>query len=340
MPKDTATTIPKPKVSYSLIKILTGSDLSRRRLPFMSIRSPVPGPIVWLTACIHGDEVGGQVVIQELFKLLKHRLAKGWINAFPLMNPIGFETISRNITFSREDLNRSFPGNPNGTLGERIAHQIFSRIKETSPTLLLDLHNDWKRSVPYALLDRKSETISGDAYDFSKQICRKTGFYLVEDADVIHSSLTHNLIQCGIPAITFELGESYVVNEKILEYSINSILSILEHLHMVEIPRKSQIYPLHKQYQPEQILKYSDKPFCTTSGIIRFLVKPGDMVKKGQSLAKIYNAFGKRQETLIAVNKAIVLGTSDSAVAFPGMSPMVFGVIPSAAAPPLNRNEM
>ena len=56
------------KIKYSFIKIMTGSDLSRRRLPFMSAESSKSGPVVWLTGCGHGDEVGGTVVIQEIFK--------------------------------------------------------------------------------------------------------------------------------------------------------------------------------------------------------------------------------------------------------------------------------
>ena len=42
---------------YSFKKIMTGSDLSRRRLPVMCATSGNPGPVVWLTACSHGDEV-------------------------------------------------------------------------------------------------------------------------------------------------------------------------------------------------------------------------------------------------------------------------------------------
>lgn len=58
------------------------------------------------------------------------------------MNPLGFETASRHITLSGEDLNRSFPGDKEGSLAGRIANQIFTKIKETKPFLVLDLHND------------------------------------------------------------------------------------------------------------------------------------------------------------------------------------------------------
>ena len=53
----------KPRTRYSFLKILTGSDLSIRRLPVMSVSSRNPGPVIWLTGCMHGDEVGGLIVI-------------------------------------------------------------------------------------------------------------------------------------------------------------------------------------------------------------------------------------------------------------------------------------
>jgi predicted deacylase len=180
--------------------------------------------------------------------------------------------------------------------------------------------------VPYVLLDRKSDNTFGSAYDLSMDIARQTGFYIVEDAEFIHGSLSNNLIRQGIPALTFELGESYVVNEKVIEYGVKSILGVLAYLDMITFDAALPEYPLNACYHPQQIIKYCDKPLCTKSGIIRFLVKPGEMVNQGKQLAKVYNAFGKLQETLFAIKGAIVLGTSDSAVAFPGMSPMVFGV--------------
>lgn len=312
---------------YTFLKILTGSDLSRRRLPLMVIESKEPGPIVWLTACIHGDEVGGQLVIQEVFKLLKSRLIRGAVYAFPLMNPIGFENSTRTITFSREDLNRSFPGNPNGSLGERMAYLIFQKIKDTQPQLLLDLHNDWRQSVPYVLLDKASQAISGEAYNQARLLGQKSGFYLVEDTDEIHNSLSHCLLQHAIPAITYELGESSLVNEKTTAFGASSVINLLAQLKMVDSNTPQFDYLLHPSYRSDQILRYSDKPYCTKSGIIRFIVKPGTSVRSGQALAKIFNAFGKLQENLVAETDAIILGTADSAVAFPGMSPTVSGIV-------------
>ena len=139
---------------YFFLKILSGSDLSRHRMPYMQARSQRRGPTVWLTACCHGDEVGGIVVVQEVFKRLrKLPLLNGSLHAFPLMNPLGFEAGARHVTLSGEDLNRSFPGSTTGTLAERMANKIFSTIKATGPAVVLDLHNDWVRSIPYTVLD-------------------------------------------------------------------------------------------------------------------------------------------------------------------------------------------
>ena len=85
-------------------------------------------------------------------------------------------------------------------------------------------------------------------------------------------------------------------------------------------------YPLPKVIE-RNILCYSAKPYSSTIGIIRFLVKPGQAVKKEQPIAKIYNAFGKLQETMQAIEDGIVLGHSDTSVAFPGKPIMAFGFI-------------
>lgn len=315
------------KVKYSFLRILTGSDLSRRRLPFMVIESVKPGPIVWLTACGHGDEVGGMVIIQEIFKTVrKYGLLRGNLYAFPLMNPIGFEMASRQVTMSKEDLNRSFPGSESGSLAERIAYKIFSTIKQTNPSLVLDLHNDWMKSIPYTLLDPNPKRDYTEAYQKTMEFSQQTGFLVVFDSEDIHHSLSYSLLQHDIPALTIEVGESYVVNEVNVEFGVKSILNVLRSLDMIPAVDDSFRHSFAIKYEGK-ILTFSHKPVSSSSGIIRFLVKPGEIVKTRQPVAKIYNAFGKLQETIQAQQEGIVLGHADSSVAFPGAPVLSFGVL-------------
>ena len=314
----------KPKnsqqtIRHSFMKILTGSNLSRRRLPFMMAESTKPGPVVWLTACGHGDEVGGIVIVQEIFKKLqKSPLLKGVLHAFPLMNPIGFETSSRNITFTKEDLNRSFPGRKDGSLAERIADKIFTTIRSTNPTVVLDLHNDWMKSMPYTLVDPNPGADHEETYRKAEYFSQITGFLVVLDTDVLKRTLSYSLILHDIPALTLELGESYVINEENVEYGVKSIWNILIELEMVQRSGERFKYQLPQMIKG-RVLRYTNQPLSSTSGIIRFLAKPEEFIKKGRPLAKIYNTFGKLQETIVATEDGIVLGHSDSSVAFPGM---------------------
>jgi len=323
-------------IRYYFMKILTGSDLSRRRLPVMSAQSRNAGPVVWLTACGHGDEVSGIVIIQEIFKRIRRRLRCGTVHAFPLMNPLGFETRSRDITMSREDLNRSFPGDDHGSLGERIAHRIFTSIVETSPALVIDLHCDWIQSIPYVLLDRNPGIQSAAAYNKTIMLSREPGFCLIVDNEEINRSLSFNLLLCGIPSFTLELGKPYIVSEPNVAFGVEAVWNTLAALGMTKPRVKPFTYPLPPQYGEWKFLRYSDNPYGSKTGIIRFLARPGDIVQSGQPIAKIINAFGKLQETVTAVDDAIVLGHSDSSAAFPGMPIMAFGVERSGlVSPPL-----
>ncbi|MBU1075757.1 MAG: succinylglutamate desuccinylase/aspartoacylase family protein [Spirochaetes bacterium] len=316
------------KITYSLLKIITGSNLSRRRLPYMVADSLKPGPIIWLTACGHGDEVGGIVIIQEIFKKVKKKgLLKGCIHAFPLMNPIGFETTSRNITLSKEDLNRSFPGNKKGSLGERIANKIFSTILQTSPALVLDLHNDWIKSIPYSIIDPNPGTQYKEVNEKTKIYNKAAGLVTILDTGDIQSSLTYNLLKNKIPALTLELGESYIVNEENITFGVNAIWNLLSHLKMIDTEDELFLYPLPDDRYRNKTLQYVDDPLSSSSGIIRFLVRPGDLIIKGQPVARIYDAFGKLQETISSLHDCIILGHSDSSVAFPGMTIVGSGIV-------------
>jgi predicted deacylase len=277
-----------------------------------------------MTACIHGDEIAGTVIIQELFKLLRREIVLGKVFAFPIANPFGFEQKTRHIPYSKEDMNRLFPGNEKGSLGERIAAIIFQKIVDDSPMLVLDLHNDWIRSIPYVLIDRDYELLTNPAtaaklMDYAMEV----DLPVVVDTDKISGTLSGMLLKTGIPALTLELGASNYVSESNIKEGVSAILKLLRHMGILKNDNSPD--------QPDQIAKrkdlltYSQLPLSSTSGIIRFYTSPGTHVKSGQMIAKIFNAFGKLQEVLYAENDGLVLGCSDTSLAFPGFPVMAFG---------------
>lgn len=205
-------------------------DIAQRRTLWTSYDSKASGPVVWLTACIHGDEVGGTAVIHDLILALrKAGLQRGTVNAFPLVNSMGFENVSRFINSDGEDLNRCFPGRRNGTMGEQVAHRLFETIMKTHPDLVIDIHNDWVRSIPYVLVDPVASFDSPDEHQCALGLAEATGLLLVEDSDVfhpLHNTLVGALNAAGIPAFTIEAGGAYAV----LEQGVAAVGSCLQRL--------------------------------------------------------------------------------------------------------------
>jgi predicted deacylase len=241
------------------------------------------------------------------------------------MNPLGFDVSSRHITLSEEDLNRSFPGNPGGSLAERMAHTILQSILETKPSLVLDLHNDWTRTIPYIVLDALGENPTAAEQrmrDKLFQLANSTQFPIVEEPNPLRRSLSHTLVQAGIPALTFELGESQVVNEANVAMGVAAVWEILAGQGMVEAD--ANLAPNGEA----ALLRYSSHPLCSTCGILRFLCEPGQKVRKGQVIARVHDAFGRILETLRVEADALVLGVADSSATFPGAPAVALGLYP------------
>lgn len=317
----------------SFIKILSGIDQSSRNLALMKIASNKKGPVVFLTSGCHGDEVNGIIIIQKIFQYLqKQGLLKGKVYALPLMNPFGYETVSREINLSKEDLNRSFPGKEDGTLAERLAWQILKIIKNTKPDLVLDLHNDWQKSLPYVLLDPDPGRKYKSIYEKTIKYALASGLLVVNEKEKslkqseYKKSLSGSLLFNNIAALTFESGEPYLFYKKDVEYGIKAILNIIRSLGMIKIEEKFT-HPNLPNKLFDKIVTYSNDPLAKNTGIIKVFVKPGELVKKDQLLAQVINVFGRVAETLKAKNNGIIIGITDYAVVLPGSAVISMGVI-------------
>ena len=275
-----------------------------------------PGPVVWLTACIHGDEVGGTAIVHDVFaRLRKESLSRGSVHAFPLINSMGFENVSRYINTDREDLNRCFPGDPRGSLGKQIARRLYDTIMKSEPSLVIDLHNDWVQSIPYILLDPPQSYPNATTERRTLELARATGLLLVEDSDVFHplrNTLAGAIVDAGVPAFTIEAGGAYAVVEEGVVAGRDAVLSTLRSMEMIDwfLPAG---HP-----GTGAALRYTNRPLCSTSGLIRFDVQPGQEIRKGQILAQVFSAFGSREESLLATADGFVLGLEDHARVLPG----------------------
>lgn len=301
------------------IPIFKGIDLTTRKLPYLEADSQKAGPTVVLTAAIHGDEVTGTAVIQTIFSWLKKSpLSRGKIIALPILNPTGFEAISRSEMYAESDLNRSFGGDLNGATAERHAALILSLIKENRPDFVIDLHTDSMNSIAYTIVDHPKGVTKQSALTKAVALAKKLGFeWAVETDDTatypLEKSLTGQLMKQGIPAVTIELGGPMVVMEEFREQGAAAIWSLLEILGIIVGKKQPLNYNI-----PEKMYIFHERIRTQSTGIIQYRVKPGKMVKKGQTIGKIRNVFGESIEIIKSPLNGMLFSHEDQSVTFPG----------------------
>ncbi len=308
----------KTKISHRFLDYINYFDLSNRRLLILEAQSSIKNPVVWLTCGLHGNELTGIAVIHEVFKIVeKIGLSKGSIFAFPAINLFGMDVDSRRFTPSDEDLNRIFPGKPDGSPGERLTHIVFSEIISQSPQLIIDLHADWFRSVPYVVLDPNYGKVSLEA-------AQATGLLITKEAEMIENSLSAEILKKGIDAITVELGENNFINEANVNYGIRAILNILEYLGMLPDVTEHHNFDIPKHFF-EKVMVYNEIK-CTQGGLVRFKVSVNEEVKKGQHVADAYNLFGEVIEKIVnPFDNSIVTGICDNCLVNPSETIIALG---------------
>ncbi|CCH72973.1 hypothetical protein BN11_220010 [Nostocoides australiense Ben110] len=123
------------ELSLPITRMVTGAEVS---VPVRIVHGREDGPLVWLTAATHGDEVVGVEVIREVLAGVSPKTLRGTVVAVPIVNVLGFMAGDRYLP-DRRDLNRSFPGSARGSLASRIAHLLMSEVIRPG-SVGIDLH--------------------------------------------------------------------------------------------------------------------------------------------------------------------------------------------------------
>ena len=113
-------------------------DWTPMHMPVHVIRGKKAGPVLCLTAAVHGDEINGIEIIRRLLKKSFFKKITGTVIAAPIVNIYGYLYQNRYL-MDRRDLNRCFPGAKGGSLGSRLAHLVMTELVSHS-THHIDLH--------------------------------------------------------------------------------------------------------------------------------------------------------------------------------------------------------
>lgn len=274
--------------------LATGSALP---LPLEVLHGTRPGPRIWMSAAIHGDELNGVEIIRKLLSELNpHRLA-GTILAVPIVNVQGFLLESRYLP-DRRDLNRSFPGSPRGSMASRLAH-LFMQEVVRGCSLGLDLHtgSDQRTNLPQIRADLSDPETARLARAFGAPI-------------LIHAGLRDGSLRAAATAgdtrvLVFEGGEARRFDRSVIEAGTSGVLRVLRELGM----RGSGPIP---PTQPSLESRSTSWVRAGRGGLLRLDVDLGERVEKGRRIGVIRDAFGDHALPVRSNRSGVVVGLTRS----------------------------
>lgn len=190
------------------------------------IRGVEDGPTVFVTACIHGDELNGMEIVRQLKRLLDPTTLRGTVILVPVVNVFAFIFHSRYLP-DRRDLNRSFPGSYNGSQAAHIAHLLLEEVVKNSQ-YGIDLHTApvGRYNLPQAWCDLGDPT--------SRELGLAFGAPVLLHASYREGSLRQAAKNLGVPVVLFEGGEAMRFCQETIRIGTEGCLRVLQHLGMLE----------------------------------------------------------------------------------------------------------
>ena len=264
----------------------TSSGLVGRRYHF----DDRPGPRVLVTACVHGDEVTSTAALWHLAEQLVPARLTGSVTLIPCVNQLAARASTRQIPLEGSDLNRQFPGRPDGSLGERLAAALVGLLGEHDA--LIDVHTaGW--SSCFVLLDHI------DQPDLANRIAgwaTASGLPVIGEMPAEQSNLqgldrswSSWAVRLGKPAVTIELSGFHRLEIDAARRGAAALMAML-----AAAPRLTA-----SGAAPKLALRRAEI-FAGSGGLFETERQPGERVGRDDRLGVIRSLQGEVRETVTA----------------------------------------
>lgn len=291
------TIIPPGKAVHLKIPISRLPSHTLIDLPVFIFRGKADGPSLLLTGGIHGDEINGIEVVRRLINEDSLMPERGMVIAIPLVNVYGFIFNSRTLPDGK-DLNRCFPGSPNGSLANRLAHIVMREILPHADCGV-DFHTGGNRITNYPQIRCNMENAR------TRELAMAFGAPFMVNTDLIDKSFRKEAWKLGKAVLVFEGGESLRLDETAIEEGKSGVRRLMQHLKMREFSERKQI-PI--------ALKETSWLRTKDSGIFNPFVAYGAKVAKNQPLATITDPYGESHVTIKSPHDGYVIGINNMPV--------------------------
>lgn len=266
-------------------------------LPVHVIHGRKPGPVLFLSGAVHGDEINGVEIIRRVLRHKNLERLNGTLLAVPVVNIYGFINKTRYLP-DRRDLNRSFPGSETGSLAARMA-SLFLREIVSKCTHGIDVHTAaiHRDNLPHvrALLD-DAET---------ERVARAFGLPVILNTSIVAGSLRESAVKAGVTVIVYEAGEALRFDEESIRRGADGIISVMREIGM--LPRLKR----PRTNRQPQVAMSSTWVRAPQSGILRALKGLGARVRKHELMGIVSDPFGKKEEEVRASANGIIIGRTN-----------------------------
>ena len=271
-------------------------------IPVTIINGILEGPILLVCAASHGDECNGTAVVRELIYDVDHSNLTGVLVCAPVLNLPGFLRAERNLPDGR-DLNRNFPGKPDGNSAQRIAHTIFSKIIQKCD-YGIDIHTAGQGRAN--LVQVRGDMENNEV----RRVARAFGTEIIIDELGLAGTLRRSATDIGIPMITVEIGETQRFEKHLVSMGLQGVMNVLYELGMLKGKTVEPIFQV--------IVKKTEWVRADRGGILEMKILPRDLVQEGEELCTITNPFGKEVGVVRAPFTGMVVGITNYPMVTPG----------------------
>jgi hypothetical protein len=285
----------------------------RLALPEAAVRTPVPvqvtvvrgarpGPRLFLTAAVHGDELNGVEIVRRIGARIDPARLAGDVLCIPIVNVPGFLNRSRYLP-DGSDLNRFFPGSPEGKPAERFAHHLLSEIVSRCD-FGIDFHTAarGRANVPHVRADMDRTA--------TRALARAFGTPIVVHRRGHHRSLRRVATESGIPTIALEAGATGRLEKAIGAGGVRGVENVLIELGMLEGVRRAPPFQV--------IVRQSVWIRAPQGGLCEIRSSPGDLVYEGEPIGRIADPLGTETAPVVSPVTGLVIGVSLDPVCEPG----------------------
>jgi len=291
------------EIKSGFINVPAGPDGPEIRIPITVVNGKKKGPVLALTAGIHGYEYPPILALQRLRQQLDPAKISGTVIMVHVVNMPSF--LKRTIYYNPHDWknqNRVFPGKIDGTMTERIAYQITNEVLKQCD-YHLDLHcGDGNEDLMTYLYytETGNPELDKKTLDLAKNFGFKIIIHVTARPEGQPASMCANAsLFMGKPAITVECGKLGVSSEEDITAILDGCSNILKHLNMID-------------GQPERLfdpvwIRKTTYIRSEHAGIFYPLSQGGRHVQKGELLGYLTDFFGNIIQKAIAPHDGIVM---------------------------------